>query len=186
MPLDGGTGLGLAISKALVETHHGTLIAESDGPGKGATFTAVFPLSETTGDETQNASPSVPAVHKAMRVLLVEDHEDTNRSLTQLLRRRGYYVQPAHTVQAALDAAAQERFDVLISDIGLPDGSGIDLMEKLKNTHPIFGIALTGFGMEEDLRKSYDVGFNHHLVKPVDLNRLDALIQQADAVTAAA
>jgi CheY-like chemotaxis protein len=59
-------------------------------------------------------------------------------------------------------------------------------MEKLKNAHPIFGIALTGFGMEEDLRRSHDVGFNHHLVKPVDLNRLDALIQQADAVTAAA
>ena len=182
----GGLGLGLAISKALVETHHGTLIAESDGPGKGATFTAVFPLSETTGEAAENASPSVPAAHKAMRVLLVEDHEDTNRSLTQLLRRRGYYVQPAHSVQAALDAAAHERFDVLISDIGLPDGSGIDLMEKLKNAHPIFGIALTGFGMEEDLRKSYDVGFNHHLVKPVDLNRLDALIQQADPVTAAA
>ena len=182
----GGLGLGLAISKALVETHHGTLIAESDGLGKGATFTAIFPLSEMTADAKQNASPSVPAAHKAMRVLLVEDHEDTNRSLTQLLRRRGYYVHPAHSVQAALDAAAHERFDVLVSDIGLPDGSGIDLMEKLKNAHPIFGIALTGFGMEEDLRKSYDVGFNHHLVKPVDLNRLDALIQQADAVTAAA
>ena len=121
-----------------------------------------------------------------MRVLLVEDHEDTNRSLTQLLRRRGYHVQPAHSVQTALEAAAQERFDVLISDIGLPDGSGIDLMAKLKDDHPIFGIALTGFGMEDDLRKSHEVGFNHHLVKPVDLNRLDALIQQADLVTVAA
>ncbi|HEX4641349.1 MAG TPA: response regulator [Chthoniobacterales bacterium] len=182
----GGLGLGLAISKALVETHHGKLIAESDGPDKGATFTAVFPLSETTGDAKRNASPAVPAAHKAMRVLLVEDHEDTNRSLTQLLRRRGYYVQPAHSVQAALEAAAQEQFDVLISDIGLPDGSGIDLMEKLRTDRPIFGIALTGFGMEDDLRKSQEVGFVHHLVKPVDLNRLDALIQQADAVTAAA
>jgi signal transduction histidine kinase/DNA-binding response OmpR family regulator len=182
----GGLGLGLAISKALVETHHGKLIAESEGRNKGATFTAVFPLSETTGDARQNASPAVPVAHKAMRVLLVEDHEDTNRSLTQLLRRRGYYVQPAHSVQAALEAAAQERFDVLISDIGLPDGSGIDLMAKLKGNHPIFGIALTGFGMEDDLRKSQEVGFIHHLVKPVDLNRLDALIQQADLATVAA
>jgi CheY-like chemotaxis protein len=74
----------------------------------------------------------------------------------------------------------------LVSDIGLPDGSGIELMRKLKSDHPIFGIALTGFGMEDDLRKSHDVGFHHHLVKPVDLNRLDALIQQADSVTAAA
>ena len=76
-------------------------------------------------------------------------------------------------------------FDVLVSDIGLPDGTGIDLMEKLKNDHAIFGIALTGFGMEDDLRKSHEVGFNHHLVKPVDLNRLDALIQQADGQPAA-
>jgi signal transduction histidine kinase/DNA-binding response OmpR family regulator len=180
----GGLGLGLAISKALVETHHGKLIAESDGRDKGSRFTAIFPLAETTHPTNQGAAPSAPAAHKPMRVLLVEDHEDTNRSLTQLLRRRGYHVQPAHSVQAALEAAAHEQFDVLVSDIGLPDGSGIDLMEKLRNDHPIFGIALTGFGMEDDLRKSHEVGFNHHLVKPVDLNRLDALIQQADVIAA--
>jgi signal transduction histidine kinase/CheY-like chemotaxis protein len=179
----GGLGLGLAISKALVETHNGQLIAESDGPDKGATFTAIFPLAESSSGANSNATPSAASTHKPMRVLLVEDHEDTNRSLTQLLRRRGYHVQPAHSVQAALEAAAHEQFDVLVSDIGLPDGSGIDLMEKLKNDHPIFGIALTGFGMEDDLRKSHDVGFHHHLVKPVDLNRLDALIQQADGVS---
>jgi CheY-like chemotaxis protein len=178
----GGLGLGLAISKALVETHHGKLIAHSDGLDKGATFTAMFPIVESSADPTGNAAASTPVAHKPMRVLLVEDHEDTNRSLTQLLRRRGYHVQPAHTVQAALEAAAHEQFDVLVSDIGLPDGSGIDLMERLKNDHPIFGIALTGFGMEDDLRKSHEVGFHHHLVKPVDLNRLDALIQQAESV----
>jgi signal transduction histidine kinase/response regulator RpfG family c-di-GMP phosphodiesterase len=180
----GGLGLGLAISKALVETHHGELTAASPGPGQGATFTAMFPIAESITSAGRAAMPAVPAARKSMRVLLVEDHEDTNRSLTQLLRRRGYYVQPAHSVQSALAAAAQESFDVLVSDIGLPDGSGIDLMGKLKSDHPIFGIALTGFGMEDDLRKSHDVGFHHHLVKPVDLNRLDALIQQADLVPA--
>lgn len=178
----GGLGLGLAISKALVETHSGKLTAESAGKDQGATFTAIFPVGEHNAGASKDAIPSAPAARKAMRVLLVDDHEDTNRSLTQLLRRRGYHVQPAHSVQSALDAAAQERFDVLVSDIGLPDGSGIDLMQKLKKDHPIFGIALTGFGMEEDLRRSHDVGFNHHLIKPVDLNRLDALIQQADPV----
>jgi signal transduction histidine kinase/ActR/RegA family two-component response regulator len=178
----GGLGLGLAISKALVETHHGRLIAESEGRDQGSRFTAIFPLAETAQAANESAASSDPAAHKSMRVLLVEDHEDTNRSLTQLLRRRGYHVQPAHSVQTALEAAAHEQFDVLVSDIGLPDGSGIDLMEKLRNDRPIFGIALTGFGMEEDLRRSYEVGFNHHLVKPVDLNRLDALIQQAEGV----
>jgi CheY-like chemotaxis protein len=99
------------------------------------------------------------------------------------LRRRGYHVQAARSVQSALDLAAHERFDVLVSDIGLPDGSGIDLMQAIKSEHPIFGIALTGFGMEEDVRRSHAVGFHHHLIKPVDLNRLDSLIQQSDAVT---
>jgi signal transduction histidine kinase/response regulator RpfG family c-di-GMP phosphodiesterase len=179
----GGLGLGLAISKALVETHKGKLTAASPGRDQGATFTALFPMREHSKGDSALATPATPAARKSMRVLLVEDHEDTNRSLTQLLRRRGHYVEPAHSVQAALAAAAHQRFDVLVSDIGLPDGSGIDLMEKIKAGQPIFGIALTGFGMEDDLRKSYDVGFHHHLVKPVDLNRLDALIQQADSVS---
>ncbi|MDP9098746.1 MAG: ATP-binding protein, partial [Verrucomicrobiota bacterium] len=176
----GGLGLGLAISKALVETHNGKLTAASPGRDQGATFTAVFPVGSSNAAHNRIAMPVLATARKSMRILFVEDHEDTNRSLTQLLRRRGYYVQPAHSVQEALAAAAQEEFDVLVSDIGLPDGSGIDLMEKLKGDHPIFGIALTGFGMEDDLRKSHEVGFDHHLVKPVDLNLLDALIQQAE------
>lgn len=175
----GGLGLGLAISKALVETHSGSLIAASAGRNQGATFTAIFPLAELNADAPSDAILAEPAARKPMRVLLVEDHEDTNRSLTQLLRRRGYHVQSANSVTSALEAAAAEQFDVLVSDIGLPDGSGIELIQKLQNDHPIFGIALTGFGMEEDLRRSQEGGFNYHLIKPVDLNRLDALIQQA-------
>jgi CheY-like chemotaxis protein len=174
----GGLGLGLAISKALVETHHGKLTAESAGRNQGATFTATFPLAENHAGASAVSVPSAPAARKSMRILLVEDHEDTNRSLTNLLRRRGYHVHSARSVQAALALAENEQFDVLISDIGLPDGSGIDLMQKLSVDHPLFGIALTGFGMEEDVRRSHDVGFHHHLIKPVDLNRLDALIQQ--------
>jgi len=178
----GGLGLGLAISKALVETHSGTLTAESAGRNQGATFTATFPVAEIHADGAAAQIASAPAARKAMRVLLVEDHEDTNRSLTYLLRRRGYYVQAARSVETALAMAANEPFDVLVSDIGLPDGSGIDLMQKLVSEYPIFGIALTGFGMEEDVRRSHDVGFHHHLIKPIDLNRLDALIQQGAPV----
>ncbi|MDP9003976.1 MAG: response regulator [Verrucomicrobiota bacterium] len=174
----GGLGLGLAISKALVETHHGKLTAESPGRNQGATFTATFPVAENHAGASAVSVPSTPTARKSMRVLLVEDHEDTNRSLTNLLRRRGYHVHSARSVQSALALAENEQFDVLVSDIGLPDGSGIDLMQKLSADHPLFGIALTGFGMEEDVRRSHDVGFNHHLIKPVDLNRLDALIQQ--------
>ena len=120
-----------------------------------------------------------------MRILLVEDHVDTNRSLTQLLQRRGYHVQSASTIGSALNLAGREDFDVLISDIGLPDGSGTDLMTKLKAGQAIFGIALTGFGMEDDVCRSREVGFDHHLVKPVDLNKLDYILQTAPVFTEA-
>ena len=174
----GGLGLGLAISRSLVDAHHGRITAESAGRGKGAKFTVVFPVSTAGEVDRSSAVPAPPSQRKSKRILLVEDHEDTNRSLTTLLRQRGYKVDPAYDIRSALDLAAQSDFDVLISDIGLPDGSGIDLMSSLYRQRPLFGIALTGFGMEEDIRRSYDVGFAHHLVKPVDLNKLDALIQQ--------
>jgi signal transduction histidine kinase/response regulator RpfG family c-di-GMP phosphodiesterase len=174
----GGLGLGLAISKALIETHRGYITAESAGRGQGATFTAVLPLSDQLAGAESNGTSVMPAERKSLRILLVEDHEDTNRSLTQLLRRRGYHVQPAHNIAKALDVAANEEFDVLVSDIGLPDGTGVELMQQLSAGRPIFGIALTGFGMEEDIQKSHDGGFFHHLIKPVDLNKLDSIIQQ--------
>ena len=123
---------------------------------------------------------------KPLRILLVEDHEDTNRSLTNLLRRRGYHVQSALNFRSAVDLSAKEPFDVLISDLALPDGNGIDLMRKLNANGPVVGIALTGFGMEDDIRKSKEAGFQHHLVKPIDLNKLDSLIQQSAAALASA
>jgi len=177
----GGLGLGLAISKTLVEAHKGTIAAESAGRNQGARFTLVFPTCEKPDVQAAPAaSPQLP-LRQTMRILLVEDHEDTKRSLTNLLRRRGYHVQSAGDLQSALDLSAKEEFDVLISDLGLPDGSGIDLMRVLNSQRPVFGIALTGFGMEDDIRKSYEVGFKHHLVKPIDLNKLDSLIQESAA-----
>jgi HAMP domain-containing protein/signal transduction histidine kinase/CheY-like chemotaxis protein len=182
----GGLGLGLAISKALVEAHKGTITAQSAGRNKGSTFTLVFPTSEKAAAQIAPAvSPKLPE-HQAMRILLVEDHEDSNRSLTNLLRRRGYHVQSALNFQSALDLSAREEFDVLISDLALPDGSGIDLMQTLQSKRPVLGIALTGFGMEDDVRKCRDAGFQHHLVKPIDLNKLDLLIQESAAAPVSA
>ena len=177
----GGLGLGLAITKALVERHNGQITATSDGPGKGATFTTVFPLTDQKAALSSNGSRTTPTERRSLRILLVEDHADTNYSLTQLLRRRGYEVEPAYTIARAMELAAATDFDVLVSDIGLPDGSGIDLMQRLIERRPIVGIALTGYGMEEDIRRSQAVGFEHHLIKPVDLNRLDAIIQELAA-----
>src|SRR6266403_5400915 len=179
----GGLGLGLAISKTLVEAHKGTITAQSAGRNQGSTFALLFPTCEKI--EAQIAPVLSPrfAERQPMRILLVEDHEDTNRSLTNLLRRRGYHVQSALNFQSALDLSANEEFDVLISDLALPDGSGIDLMQKLSSKPPL-GIALTGFGMEQDIRTSHEVGFQHHLVKPIDLNKLDSLIQEGAATVA--
>jgi len=175
----GGLGLGLAISKALVEAHNGTITAQSAGRNKGSRFTLVFPTCETAAAQIAPAvSPRKPE-RQGVRILLVEDHEDTNRSLTNLLRRRGYQVQSALNFQSALDLSSKVQFDVLISDLALPDGSGIDLVQKLQSTRPVIGIALTGFGMEDDIRKGREAGFHHHLVKPIDLNRLDLLIQES-------
>ena len=174
----GGLGLGLAISKALVEAHHGSISAESQGRDSGAKFTALFPTCERNVIPESSDAPRSTAKRRSVRLLLVEDHEDTNRSLTRMLRRRGYEVHPANDIRSALDIAAGKQFDVLVSDIGLPDGSGIDLLKALRAKRDVFGIALSGYGMEEDIRRSGEAGFSHHLVKPVDLNKLDSIIQE--------
>jgi HAMP domain-containing protein/signal transduction histidine kinase/ActR/RegA family two-component response regulator len=175
----GGLGLGLAISKALVDAHKGTIAAESAGRNKGSTFTLMFATSDKAETPVMPAvSPKMPE-RQALRILLVEDHEDTNRSLTNLLRRRGYQVYSALNFRSALDLSAEKEFDVLISDLALPDGTGIDLIQRVQSDRPVLGIALTGFGMEDDIRKGREAGFQYHLVKPIDLNKLDLLIQES-------
>jgi CheY-like chemotaxis protein len=175
----GGLGLGLAISKTLVEAHKGTILAESDGRDRGATFTVTFHTVEKVAGKRAAPVAHTTPTRQAMRILLVEDHEDTNRSLTNLLRLRGYDVESANNVASGRDLADSRDFDVLISDLGLPDGSGIDLIEWIRAKRPVYAIALTGFGMEEDVRRSREAGFRHHLVKPIDLNKLDTLIQES-------
>lgn len=174
----GGLGLGLAIVKSLVELHGGTVRAESAGVGRGATFEIELNLAPRGA--VQAAAPSAPLPRSAVthcRILLVEDHPDTLRIMSRLLKGFGHTVFTASAVAEALEVAEREELDVVLSDIGLPDGSGLDIMRALKE-RGIKGIALSGFGLEEDVQRSLDAGFSEHLTKPVNLHVLDDLVRR--------
>jgi len=188
----GGLGLGLAVSRAIVDLHRGRLTAASGGRGLGSTFTVRLPLGgiQEEMDETGVwlARPRPPAADTEARpqrplcILLVEDHADTAEAMADLLRLSGHQVTVAGSVGEALAAASSGGngggFDLVLSDLGLPDGSGQDLMRELARRHGLKGIALSGYGMEDDVQRSYDAGFARHLTKPVDRLALESTIRQ--------
>jgi signal transduction histidine kinase len=178
----GGLGLGLTISKSLAEAHGGTLVAESEGRGRGARF--FFTIKTVLVQERAGQAPTAPskASRRALRILLVDDHPDTTAALERLLTRRGHTVAAAHDMRSAMEAAERGQFDLLVSDVGLPDGSGPELMTHLRAKSGIRGIAISGFGMNGDVEKSINAGFSEHLVKPVSLEKLEAAIEHAMAV----
>jgi two-component system, chemotaxis family, CheB/CheR fusion protein len=173
----GGLGLGLAISRSLVEMHRGAIRAESPGKGQGATFTVRLPLLPADADKPapfpKSSARMVSAAGRPLRILLVEDHGDTARIMQRLLNADGHSVKCAGDVATALELAGQERFDVLVSDLGLPDGSGHDLMRKLvASGRGLPAIALSGYGMAADVQQSRDAGFVEHITKPVQIESL--------------
>jgi PAS domain S-box-containing protein len=177
----GGLGLGLAICKGVMELHGGRIAASSQGPGLGARFVIEIETIDEAPDARQ-APPVPPAqsAHERLRILLVDDHEETAEILEELLTDAGYEVQAAHSVQDAL-AADLDHVDLVISDIGLPDASGHELMRSIRSHHEIKGVALSGYGTEADIRASEDAGFSLHLTKPVDINTLLTAIRQVSA-----
>lgn len=181
----GGLGLGLAIAKAVVEMHGGTISAASDGLGRGAKFTIRF-VRATPGKSEQPIPRGIPREKrvsaKRAKILLVEDHRDTARMMTRLLERSGYEVKQAENASSALQLADGEAFDLVVSDIGLPDMTGYELMRQLKGQYGLKGIALTGYGMEDDLRQSRDAGFLEHVVKPVNMTHLETAIDRISNV----
>jgi len=176
----GGLGLGLAISSAIVNAHGGQIKAESQGLGEGADFTITLSSVPAPAEASQQVIPSTQPT-RAMTLLIVEDHEATRTVLERLLTRSGHLVITAGNVHDALAAYKAGRFDAVISDLGLPDGSGIDLMAQIQSIRPVPAIALSGYGMEDDLRRSTAAGFFAHLVKPVKMDRLKQLLLQIPA-----
>jgi signal transduction histidine kinase/CheY-like chemotaxis protein len=170
----GGLGLGMAISSALVELLDGTLVAKSDGLGRGSTFTVAFRTTDEVGGERAKDSPG--PVRGTTKVLLIEDHADTARALTRLLQSRGYEMRAANTVAAALAAVREEKFDLFLCDLGLPDGTGFDFLAQARALVDTPAIALTGFGMQQDVERAQQAGFAAHLTKPVNLHKLESTI----------
>jgi two-component system CheB/CheR fusion protein len=178
----GGLGLGLTISKALVEMHGGTIEAHSMGRGMGSTFRIRLPLSApVAGSEELSASAASRRIVRPLRILLVEDHGVTAKMLRMVLTEEGHAVETAGDVATALRLSDQNAYDLLLSDLGLPDGSGHDLMRQLRQRgHRFPGIALSGYGQEEDIQRSHEAGFVAHLTKPASR---EAVVQAVAAFT---
>jgi signal transduction histidine kinase/CheY-like chemotaxis protein len=178
-PSSRGLGLGLSISRALAEAQSASLTAESGGQGRGATFRLELPMLD--GQIPAPAPVPVAARGFALerrRVLLVEDHIDTLRAARALLSELACEVVVASSVREALAAARTQSFDLVVSDLGLPDGNGLELMTHLRERYGLSGIAVTGYGMEEDVRRSLSAGFVDHLVKPITFARLESAIDR--------
>jgi len=168
-----GLGLGLAICKSIVDLHGGVITAQSQGKDQGATFVVSLPTMAGVAAVQGPALPDGPRPVKPLRILMVEDHADTARIMRWLLTSDGHTVQWAGDVAAALKLAAENEFDLLLSDLGLPDGTGADLMRTLRrqgSTLP--GIVLSGYGQDQDIARSRDAGFATHLVKPLSPGKL--------------
>jgi PAS domain S-box-containing protein len=177
----GGLGLGMAISKALVDIHAGVLTAASDGHGHGAAFTVTLPSIQASTMKLPMMTGAAGANRRnteGVSILLVEDHEDSAEVMSRLLRSKGYLVEKCATVAEAEKFMRDRQFNLLLSDIGLPDGTGIDLIREVRRHSTVPAIALTGFGMDQDISRYKEAGFDAHLTKPVNFQKLEMIINQ--------
>lgn len=180
----GGMGLGLAISQGIIESHGGLLTADSPGKNLGATFRVELralpdPRADGDGQPGQGDQNGDTQSVRPLKILVVEDEQTTLRLMAKLLQRLGHQVVTASSVASALETLDSVPFELIISDIGLPDGSGFELMRQIvARRGPVTSIALTGYGMEEDIQRSREAGFSAHMTKPIDFTKLELVIQQ--------
>lgn len=176
-PTDTGIGLGLAITRAIVQGHEGEIYAESEGKDHGALFRIRLPVVPAAPALDEPATPHTSSFScRGKSILVVEDHDDTRRVLSRVLQRKGYDVSAASSVAAAIKQFTATSPDLVICDIGLSDGTGWDLMQKLHQQGPVRAIAVSGYGMDHDVKKSLEAGFIDHLTKPININNLEQMI----------
>lgn len=179
----GGLGLGLAISKALVDAHKGSIHARNNAAeSAGATFTITLP------NDSSPSTAATPAASdydnervekkRSRTVLLVEDHSDSAFFIKRMLETAGYHTLIADNIADALEIFQREPVDGIVSDLGLPDGRGTDLMKKIVELRPVPAIALSGYGMESDVKASLEAGFTRHLTKPVEMEKLEKALSE--------
>jgi PAS domain S-box-containing protein len=174
----GGLGLGLTISKTLVDLHGGTLSVQSQGKNLGATFRVMLDVVAAPVATPTTSSNGDVGTEKSLNILIVDDDADTRRILSRLLSKCGYEVAAVDCVQGALKLLEKDHFDTLISDISLPDSSGYELVREVKQRQWLTSVALSGFGTEEDVRRSVEAGFDYHLTKPVNFQDLRSLLRK--------
>jgi two-component system CheB/CheR fusion protein len=179
----GGLGVGLTLARRLVEMHGGTLTAASAGRGLGSEFSVRLPLGGAAAGPPVADEPRAEAAEpQAPRVLIVDDNVESAKCLATLLSMVGYDAQTAFDGRSALEAALIDRPAIVLLDIGLPGMDGYELAATLRRDrrleHALL-IAITGYGQDEDRRRSAEAGFNHHLVKPVDVDALLELLARS-------
>ena len=178
----GGLGIGLTLVRRLVELHSGTVIAHSDGPGKGSEFTVRLPVASSARRETKAPKSGVQAALAIRRILVVDDNEDSGETLSILLRVKGHDVCTARDGLEAIDKAAEFRPEIILMDVGMPKLNGHEATRRIRATphgRDIFIVALTGWGQPSDVARSLEAGCSAHLVKPVDFAALDRLLATA-------
>ena len=179
----GGLGIGLTLVRQLVEIHGGTITAASAGIGQGSTFTVRLPAVSMESSAVESAQTKSALPMSKFRILIVDDYADAAESMAMLLQMEGHDVETADCGMKAIERAHVFHPQVVLLDIGLPDLDGYEVAKRLRllpETQDAILIALTGYGRAEDRERSQSAGFNHHLLKPVNLEALSALLTSSN------